>query len=107
MKLYTLENIQEDLEKHFLPFGYQAKINEILGGFMIEPNTNIVGDNRKDFFDGLAIIINQKEKVIEVLENRAGENEDELWIYHKTRKLSTALTQLRKGNKREPIEIWD
>lgn len=100
-----IENVKKQVNDFLTPLGYQAYVEKENDGISIEPNTKMVGKNRKDFFDGLRIMI-WKNGDIEVAEYQAGKNKNELHIYKETKSLTIALKQLIKGNKQKAIKIW-
>lgn len=101
-----LENITLSVNKFLNPLGFAAKVDMLHDSFLIEPNTRLVGKNRKDFFDGMMITYFNDSKIYEVAEYQAGKKQDQLWIYKETKNLQTALNTLIKGNKRKPIKVW-
>lgn len=102
----NISQIIEQVNAFLNPLGYSAEIDQLIDTILIEPNTNKIGSNRKDFFDGLMLNYFIKEKIFEVAEYKAGPAANELHIYKETQSLKIALKELIKGNKRKPIKIW-
>lgn len=98
-------DIRLRVQKFLRPLGYEAIVTEEHDFILIEPSTRKVGDKRKDYFDGMQII-RDSDGTYEVSEYQAGENQNELHIYKKTKSLLLALKDLIKGNKRKPIKIY-
>jgi hypothetical protein len=58
-------------------------------------------------FLGMALNYYPKEKMYEVVEEMAGEKQNELWVYLETENLEEACNCLLLGNNRTPIKIWN
>jgi len=102
-----LAKVKQKVDGFLNPLGYSATIEKSIGDvlYVIEPSTRKVGNNRSDFFDGMQILA-MEDGTFEVSEYQAGKNENELYIYKITNSLITALKDLIKGNKREPIKKY-
>ena len=100
-----LEKVIKEVTDFLNPLGYSATVEQGLGTITVEPSTRKVGNNRKDFFDGM-IMQCWDDGTYEVAEYQAGKQENELWIYKETKSLNVALKNLIKGNKRKPIKKW-
>jgi len=102
-----LAKVKKKVDGFLNPLGYSATIEKSIGDvlYVIEPSTRKVGNNRSDFFDGMQILA-LEDGTFEVSEYQAGKNENELYIYKITNSLITALKDLIKGNKREPIKKY-
>jgi hypothetical protein len=105
-EISKVDEIREKVISFLNPLGYYATVTDNKTEIYIEPSTRHVGKNRADFFNGMQIIYDVKDKEYEVSEYQAGNNEDELHIYKVTPSLTLALKDLIKGNKRKPIKIW-
>jgi len=90
---------------YLAPLGFSATVSNNGDHFAVQPNTDKVGNNRKDFFDGLCLNY-YNDGLIEIVEYQAGPNENNLYVYYETTNLKRALKQLLKGNKRKPLKVW-
>jgi len=101
-----VSKIRSEVNDFLNPLGYSARVEELAGGVIhIEPSTRLVGEHRKDFFDGMQIS-RWVDGTYEVSEYQAGKNENELHIFKETKSLIVALKDLIKGNKRKPIKKY-
>jgi hypothetical protein len=106
-KLEDVVFVREKVYSFLNPMGYSARVEDWGNGVIhIEPSTTKVGNNRKDFFDGMQIT-RFDNGIYEVSEYQAGPGENEMYIYKETKSLITALKDLIKGNKRKPIKKYD
>ena len=105
MKKISINTVIDEVEIFLKPLGYSARVSKESDGISIEPNTRKTGKKRKDYFDGMKIMI-WNDGSIEVAEYSAGKSGKELHIFKETRSLKIALKELIKGNKRKPIKIW-
>ena len=101
----NIQKVRKEVDSFLNPLGYKARVEKEIEGISIEPDTRVTGTKRKDYFDGMRIMI-WNDGGIEVAEYQAGKKEDELWIYKETKSLKVALKDLIKGNKRKPIKVW-
>jgi len=86
--------------------GYSFRVSNI----SLNENTNfgmeICNRNKESKFDGMQIIFDSVDGY-EVSKYQAGEKENELHIYKVTKSLKIALKCYMRGNKQQPVKIWN
>ena len=101
----NIKKISTEVYEFLKPLGFAAEVNRDPDGISIYPDTRKTGRKRKDYFDGMKIML-WKDGDIEVVEYQAGKKQNELFIYKQTKSLRVALKDLIKGNNRKPIKRW-
>jgi len=103
----TREYVATKTYEILAPLGMSAQVDDLTTDIMISPDTRKTGKLKAGKLDGMQIIYNHMDGKYEVSEYQAGAKQNELHIYANCKTLKSAITEMLKGNKRKPIEIWD
>ena len=101
------EKITLSVYEALSPLQMSASVTECTTDIIIEPDTRKTGFLKPRKLDGMQIIYTLQENEYEVREYQAGIKNNEIHIYARCKTIKGAISQLLKGNKRKPIDIWN